>query len=91
MSSWLLIHETGRRYRVVNNSGAAAHDVHFSIEGAMVATTMGTRNWTKSVNEIPNGDWISEVFAQAMGPAGHVIVEWSDPDGSRLRDALPLR
>lgn len=90
MDPWIWEWESGKRYRIVNNTGEDVLNASFELGGAAVAGMWGSSTWSRSFPEVPAGEGPSEVFARAMGPDGFVQIRWESGDGESRSFRLDL-
>lgn len=85
MSEWFLRHVSNQLHQVVNNTGEEARDVSMRVEGAVLP------DFRFSAESVQVGDGPQQVFAQAWGEPGVVIIDWTSPDGGRRQVRVPVR
>lgn len=91
MGNWYLLHISGHRHQIINNTGEDAFNVEMSLKGAVVAGLGGDDNWREEFDHIPYGQGPSRLIRQAWGPDGYVVIEWDAPDGERHIIDVPVR
>ncbi|MCK0516981.1 hypothetical protein [Williamsia sp. DF01-3] len=90
---WSLEWRSGSLYDLVNRTGEDVTSVRFSAHGPMVSGMFGQRDWTQTVDAVPNGGGIQKVFKAAYGAKAnppYILVEWTDPAGQEWTQHLEV-
>lgn len=85
MNDWYLRHISKQLYQVVNGTGEAAKNVSMHVTGAVVPA------FQFSAESVPSGDGPEQVFAQAWGEPGRVVISWTDGSGALREVQIPVR
>lgn len=94
--SWSVHHGSGKLLVFTNETGDAVTDVVMRLKGKALGGMFARRDWTMTVETLPDGGAVQAPFKSVMGAKSdppRMEIEWTSPNGDRwqtILDDLPL-